>query len=291
MKRNFILIAAAVSVLTACEAPALSPIDDNTPSAEQTKTKKFTFTLKGDFGAPTFTRGYMSANGQDLTDLLVFDVVGDSVAQSVHLSPSDEQWGAPVLNLSYGAHKVCFVASRGEGLALDTAAHVLTWTSPRDTFWKLYEVEVVGTSNGNRAVTLDRVATKLKITIQDEVPAGIDSLIVRPAVWYYGINYLTGEAAASMTKSRGVKVPATYVGTSGTLTASFFGISPAQEWTTDVAVTAKDASGTILGSATIAAAPFLRNRATEYAGLLFGAEGVHDVSINDTWDDPATGTW
>lgn len=290
MKRNFILIVAAVGMLTACEAPTLSPSSD---SAEQeiVKTKKFTFTLKGDFGAPTFTRSYMSANGQDLTDLLVFDVIGDSVAQMVHLTPADTEWGAPVLHLSYGAHKVCFVASRGDGLTLDTAAHVLTWATPRDTFWKLYEVDVVGTSNGNRAVTLDRVATKLKLTIADEVPAGIDSLKVRPSVWYYGLNYLTGDAAVASEKVRGVKVPSTSVGTSGTLSASFFGISPDGDWTTDIAVTATAEDGSVLGSATIADAPFRRNRATEYSGMLFGSAGSVDVSVSDSWDDPATGIW
>lgn len=48
---------------------------------------------------------------------------------------------------------------------------------------KDYEVSVVSTSNGNRAVTLDRVATKLRLTVVDKVPDGCQDVKVTPDRW------------------------------------------------------------------------------------------------------------
>lgn len=254
-------------------------------------TKRFTFTVKGDFGAATFTRGYLQADGQSMTDLWVFDYVDGQCVQSVHQTASDEAWGKPSMALAYGSHHVYFVASRGDEPTVDSEAHTITWGTPRDAFWKDYEVEVVNTSNGNRAVTLDRVATKLRLTIQDEVPTGCAEVNVTPDRWYYGLDYVTGDAVTAKKQTRTVSVPESYIGTSGQMAVSIFGVSGADEWVTNVAVTATDSEGKVLGSANIAGVPFKRNRATEYSGNLFGSAGGLDVSVSDTWENPRTGTW
>jgi hypothetical protein len=183
------------------------------------------------------------------------------------------------------------VASRGEGATLDADGHTITWTGPRDTFWKDYEVEVVSTSNGNRAVTLDRVATKLLIVVNDEVPDGCAAVVVTPARWYYGWDYVNGVAMASQQTERRVTVPESYIGTTGQMSVSIFGLSGADEWVTNVSIQAQDADGGVLGSATITGAPFKANRSTEYSGNLFGSAGGLDVSVNGDWDSPKTGTW
>ena len=95
------------------------------------------------------------------------------------------------------------------------SAHTLLRGSrPSDTFYKDYEVNVVSTSNGNRAVTLDRVATKLKLTVTDEVKAECAEVAVEPVAWYYGWDYVNGAPARS--RRRVVAVPANLVG-SGTV--------------------------------------------------------------------------
>lgn len=253
--------------------------------------KKFTFTIKGDFVAAAFSRAYLQADGQDMTDLWVFDYMAGQCVQSLHLTKDDENFGKPVMYLTYGAHHVYFVASRGEEPTLDAEGHVLVWSSPRDTFWKDYAVEVVTTSNGNRAVTLDRVATKLRLVVNDEVPAGCASVTVMPDRWYYGLDYLTGEAVSAQKKERSVAVPASYIGTTGQLAVSIFGLSGADEWTTNLSVAARDAEGNSIGSASIAGAPFVRNRATEYSGNLFASGGAMDISLSAEWQPSYTGTW
>ena len=291
-----LLLLAMVS-LSACEK--VEVVDGPTPEGWEEVNykyaKKFTFTVKGDFGAATFnaprTRGYLQADGQSMTDLWAFDYMDGQLVQSVHQTADDEAWGKPTMALAYGSHHVYFVASRGEGATLDADGHTITWTGPRDTFWKDYEVEVVSTSNGNRSVTLDRVATKLRVVVADEVPTGCAAVVITPARWYYGWDYVNGVAVAAQQTERRVTVPESYVGTTGQLTVSIFGLSGADEWVTNVAIQAQDSEGGVLGSATITGAPFKANRSTEYSGNLFGSAGGLDVSVNGDWETPKTGTW
>ncbi len=273
----------------ACEKPVLGEVEDE--EVNKNKSKNFTFTVKGDFGAATFTRGYLQADGQSMSDLWVFDYMDNNCVQTVHQTSDDADWGVPKMALSYGSHHVYFVASRGEGATLDADGHTITWTGPRDTFWKDYEVDVVSTSNGNRAVTLDRVATKVRIVVNDEVPATCKAVTVTPERWYYGWDYVNGVAMASQQNERRVTVPESYVGTSGQLAVSIFGLSSADEWVTNVAVKALGDGDAVLGSATITGAPFKANRSTEYSGNLFGSAGGLDVGVSASWESPKTGTW
>ena len=291
MIRTFLFIATAL-FLASCEKPSLSDF----LNAEQSESydehgKKFSFTVKGDFTTPTFTRGYLSADGKDMTDLWVFDYVDDECVQMVHQTAADDNWGKPSMVLSYGSHHIYFVASRGEGATLDADSHVIEWELPRDTYWKDYTVDVVSTSNGNRAVTLDRVATKLKITVNDEVPETCASISFTPSQWYYGWDYVAGTPAVSRNTERLVTVPASYVGTAGQLTASIFGLSSSSEWTTDVVLSSKDASNQVIGSVTIIGAPFIGNRSTEYSGNLFGSSNGIDVTLSTDWLSPVVATW
>ena len=183
------------------------------------------------------------------------------------------------------------MASRGEGATLDAEGHTITWTGPRDTFWKDYQVDVVSTSNGNRAVTLDRVVSKLKVTINDVIPTGVVTLSVTPATWYYGLNYRTGAACGVQNDAPiSVSIPSGYIGTTG-LSVSFFTISQSAEWTTDVAVAIKDGNGTALGSATIDDAPMKGNRSAEYSGNMFSGSNTMTVGLNTTWDSPVIGSF
>ena len=256
---------------------------------------EMTFDVNGDFGSPRFkmprTRASLSANGTEMTDLWLFDYMDGQLVQTLHQSPSDADWGIPKMTLAYGSHHVYFVASRGDAPSIDQASHIIEWSVPRDAFWKDYQVDVTSTSTASRSVVLDRVATKLKVTIKDEVPAACTQLSLTPSVWYYGLDYVNGLAVRSDNKERTVTVPASYAGTSGQLAMSIFGLSDTDEWTSDVVLKSLDDDGTVLGQVTLSSAPFKRNRATEYSGNLFGSGGGIDVSLNDTWEQSFTAEW
>lgn len=290
----FILVAALV---VACD-PAVTMGDlegyedeDDDSIEVVSPAKKFTFTIKGDFAAPTFSRGYLQADGKEMTDLWVFDYVDGVCVQKLHQSATDESWGKPQLRLSLGAHSIKFVASRGSDPIVDEENHVIKWSSVKDTFWANYEVDVKSSSNGNRAVTLGRVVTKLKATVDDKIVSACKHIVITPSVWYYGIDYVSGAVAAQDSKSITIDVPSSYVGTEGSLSASVFSVSGAKEWTSDVVITATDADGMAIGAATIKAVPLKSNRATEYDGCLFSAGEGDDVSLATQWDAPVTGTW
>jgi hypothetical protein len=294
MKKLF-LMAVAVCLITACEKP-ITGIDDDIIKDElvdQAKedVKKFTFTCKGEFSSPSM-RGYLSADDNQMTDLWVYDYMDGECVQSVHQLNTDDGWGSPEMMLRYGTHHVYFVASRGAEPSVDDTSHIISWTKPSDTFWKDYEVTVVSTSNGNRAVTLDRMVTRLRVTIDDDIPSDMASLVVTPTTWYYGMNYTTGEPATMRTsENRTVSVPSSYIGTNGQLTANIFGFSRSSEWTTDVTLSAVTSSGGDLGSVTISLAPFKRNRVTEYHGNLFLQHTAVGVSVNDEWITPYSDVW
>ena len=259
------------------------------------QTKEITFSVDGDFGPSRFrapaTRASLSADGSEMTDLWLFDYMDGQLVQQLHQSPTDADWGTPKMTLAYGSHHVYFVAARGDEPTVDQTSHIIEWSIPRDAFWLDYAVDVTSTSTTSRSVVLDRVATKLKVTIKDEVPAACTQLSLTPSVWYYGLDYVNGLAVRSDNKERTVTVPASYAGTSGQLVMSIFGLSDTDEWTSDVVLKSLDDDGTVLGQVTLNGAPFKRNRATEYSGNLFGSGGGIDVSLNDTWEQSYSAEW
>lgn len=300
MKKLFIMALAVGLTLTACEKEIMSdePTDNAVVVTDDQgnvlPTKKFTFTLKGDFSDnwKPVTRGYLAADGKDITDVWVLDYMDGALVQQVHQSDNTaDDFGKPVMNLAYGVHQVYFIASRGVSPVLDTDAHTITFGNVRDTFWKRYDVNVVATSNGNRAVTLDRVVTKLRLTFTDEVPVEANSISIVPHTWYYGIDYLTGHPASVRTDAATViTIPDASKGQTG-IQASLFGFSTATEWNTDVVISSRTATDAVLGSATITAAPFKANRVSDYSGPLFSAGGSMSLSLNGEWITPYEGTW
>ena len=285
MKQHILTAIAVATILTACNSDN-DIIPDNTPV-------KMTFAISGDFQLTTtpFTRA-LSADGKDMTDVWVLDYVAGDLKQQLHQTSDDADFGSPTMDLSLGTHHIYFIASRGAGAVLNTTAHTLTFTSVRDTFWKDYEITISGgTSSGNRSVTLDRIVTKLKLTFTDDIPEGAATFNVTPSSWYYGVDYTTGEPSeATANGTITVNIPSSEIGVVNEA-VSIFGFSSATEWTTDVAVDCKTGDSGVLGSATIAAAPFVRNRVSEYTGPLFTAGGGMTLSLNATWDDSYTGTW
>ena len=302
-------------LLTGCQSVDLGQYegapDDDTEESVVMKGKKFTFTVKTDVKVMPMNdevtadlsqlsvdvplskaTSYLSTNTQSMTDLWVLDYMNDELVQMIHQTPSDEGWGAPTMTLAYGSHHVYFVASRGLVPTLNTDARTLSWSSVRDTFWKDYEVEVVSTSNGNRAVTLDRIVTKFKATVTDEIPAALASITIAPATWYTTLDYLTGEPSgngAAFVST--INVPTSYVGTTGQLAVSLFSLSPSADWTTDVTLTANGGTDAVLGQVTVENTPMKRNRSTEFSGQMFGSGGAMTISVNDEWLDAYEGIW
>lgn len=286
MKKYLLLLLAGA--LVSCQKVSLY---DEEETAEEPETKTVTFKVNGDFGTPTFTRSALSADGREMTDLWIFDYVGDECVQTIHQDSGDDDFGEPSLSLAYGFHHIYFVASRGTDPDLNEDDHIIVWSSVRDTFWQDYEVTISRTSDTEHDVTLDRMVSKLKVTVNDRIPEGCTKLIIEPAKWYYGLDYTDGSMAWESNDEISVSIPSNYIGTTGNLSASFFTMSSDDEWTTNLTVTAVNGNNVILGTASISNAPFVANRATAYSGNLFSNMNAFTISLNDTWLSDEVLTW
>ena len=281
MKR-FVFAAIAAAAMMGCENVEEQRADDG-------QVREITFACGG-FGVSGATRA-LEADGKGMTDLWVLDYHDGALVQQIHQSGTDADFGAPTMRLRTGEHQICFVASRGTGAAVDTEAHTIVWTKPSDTFHKSITIDVKPSSAAHQEVTLERVVTRLRLTLTDEVPADAASITISPSRWHTGLDYLTGEPTAAISDYTGtVALPESVRGTTG-LQLSIFGMSSAAQWTTDVALTSTDADGVLIGQGTIKSAPMRRNIITNCTGPLFSSVTVGGIVLNTEWLPDVEITW
>jgi hypothetical protein len=281
-QKIFAMLAAGALLLAACGK-------DNESVEQRTDgdTINLKFTLSGDWQQNTKD---LTANGSSMTDVWVFDYVDNTLVQTVHQDDNTaSDFGSPTLDLAFGTHTLYFVASRGLTPTVNTTDHNITWVKPSDTFHKALTL-TVNSETGAQSVTLERMVAKLKMTINDAIATGTMQFLVTPAVWYYGMDYTSGDPVAQATNQAiTVSVPSSYVGESGKF-LSVFTFSSSAQWNTNVTLAASNGTSTI-SSVTINNVPFQRNHSTEYSGNLFTNGGTTSLTLNDTWGDPFTGTW
>jgi hypothetical protein len=194
--------------------------------------------------------------------------------------------------MGYGAHTLYFVASRGTTPTTDTEAKTITWAKPSDTYWATTSITVAPSSASAQAVSLGRVATRLRITVTDEVPTGAAKFVVTPAQWYYGINYTTGNGVGVQSNyPREVAIPANYIGTSGQLSIGLFGFVPSADWQTDVTATLKSSDESTLGQVSLEDVPLNKNITTSYSGGILGTAKAFTLTADDAWGEDDVHTW
>ena len=275
---------AAAAMLLSCEKEETLTAKVNEPKDSlQSKTITFTF---GEITHHAMTRGTLA--DASITDLWLFDYMGDELKQTVHQSSTDEGFGSVAITAETGDHSFCFVASRGTGAAVSGGA--ITWEKPSDTFWSKTTLTVTPQTATAQSVELQRVATKLKITITDEVPAALSKLTITADTWHSGINTLTGEPTAAAARTSTIIVPSSYIGTTGQLIASIFGTCD-DDYTTDISVTASDANSQTIASVALDDVPMKRNTTTSYSGPLFTRQPTFTMTVSDSWGEDITDTW
>lgn len=290
MKKLMMALAAA-TMLAACtknDEPEASPSLKITIPYDSIETHAtINFCFGGDVAITGMTRATLAE--LNLTDVYVFDYVGGQLQATTHQTASDASFGSPSLTVDYGDHTFYFVASRGDTPTIDGTT--ISWAKPSDTFWATLSLTVAPGSSITQAVSLHRVAARLRITVTDEIPATLASLSVTPTHWYYGLDYLTGEATDDRQTARTVNVPASYVGTTGQLVASFFTISPSTQWTTDITLKATGTDNSTLSSISIKDVPMQRNHVTSYGGSILNAGRSVTLTSDDEWVEDDAVTW
>ena len=270
----------------------LSCTSDEPQNEQQTgwESKTITFTFGDVLTQHAMTRADITS--LDLTDLWMFDYVGEELQQTVHQSNTDEDFGAISASMDYGEHTLYFVASRGTTPTSDTDAQTITWVKPSDTFWATTTVNVSPSSASFQSVSLSRVATRLRITVNDEVPTEAAKFVITPAQWYYGVDYTTGSGIApSANQPREVNIPSSYIGTTGQLAISIFGFVPSADWQTDITAALKASDESTLGQVTLEDVSLRKNITTAYSGGILGTSRTFTLTADDTWGDEDVHTW
>lgn len=284
MKKKMMALASALMMLS-CTSD--EPQNEQ-PTGWESKTITFTF---GDvLTQHAMTRADITS--LDLTDLWMFDYIGEELQQTVHQSNTDQGFGVLSASMGYGEHTLYFVASRGTTPTTDTDARTITWVKPSDTFWATASITVSPSSASSQAVTLGRVATRLRISVNDEVPDGAAKFVITPSQWYYGIDYTTGSGIApSANQPREVNIPSSYIGTSGQLAIAIFGFVPSADWQTDITAALKASDESTLGQVMLEDVALNKNITTAYSGGILGTAKSFTLSADDSWGNEDVHTW
>ena len=282
--KKIILALSAALLLTACgEHEMTGELTAGMTPTDSVRKKTITFDF-GEISQRSMTRATLAE--LNITDLWLFDYMGDNLQQTIHKT---DGFDAVLLSLDYGEHTLCFVASRGTEPTV--TAPTISWVKPSDTFWATLTMNVQPASSASQSVTLHRVATRLRIAITDEITSQMARLEVEPATWYYGLDVRTGEGTDARQQMRSVAIPSSYVGTTGQVSALFFGLSLSTDWQTDIDVKMIGTDESVLGHVTLPSARFAQNLTSIYSGGIIGAGKNFTITADDTWSDDNVQTW
>lgn len=288
MKKTIIMAFAAIMALTACQHYQLGE-DETIKDGDVSKREKiFTFHVRGEFTTgyeDMGTRASVLLDGQNtagITDLWVLDYQDGILMQQVHQVSTDAGFGAPKMALTYGHHDIKLVAAKGSEPLLTASA--LTWGRVKDTFVLDYPVDVVASSNGNRAPELKRAVGGVKLVMTDAVPANaqeIELTMLRSQTLMLPSLAASAVAASSVIN----EFPTSWVGSTN-VTMTVYTLCPSDEMVTDIAVVILDNAGNSISEFTIDGVEIRKNRITTLSGEVFSRGNGFSVSIDDSWDAP-----
>ena len=234
----------------------------------------------------------VTATEANMTDIWLMAYSADTLAAMVHQESTDPNFGSITMNLKYGKYYFYCVSSRGFNAVVDKVSKTITWGSVRDTFWNVDSLNIRANTSENtsKTITLSRVVGRATVQLTDVVPEGAQQVTFKPSHWYYGLCYLNGEPTADSDAEIDVDIPASYIGQQG-LRVSYMSLSPADAWTTGMAIAMKGAGDAVLGSVTLSDVPMGRNKTVTMTGALLSGTRSLGVNLNDTWGDSNTIAW
>lgn len=233
----------------------------------------------------------IEANGEALKELWVFDCYEDSCALVAKQTDANDSFGVVSMQLSYGSHRLAFVASRGEGSEIDVNNGKIEWQKVKDTFWTVEDLEVTKGGAAEMSVTLKRVVSRIRVLMSDVVPKNMKKMKITANGWYRGIDVRTGVAVGSLSsvdaiaETSEVDIPSVYVGTSKRLAVSLWSIGKSERWTQDVTIGALDENGESIGETVCSDVPMERNRVTNVTGYFLSGGKLGNILVDDGWDE------
>lgn len=233
----------------------------------------------------------IEANGEALKELWVFDCYGDKCALVAKQTEAQDDFGVVSMQLSYGSHRLAFVASRGEGSEIDVENGKIEWQKVKDSFWAVADVDVERGGERDMTVTLKRVVARLRVMMYDVVPSDMKKMKITANGWYRGIDVRTGEAVGTLASDAAVEevsevdIPSVYIGTSKRLAVSMWTIGRSEQWAQTIGIMAVNDEGESIGEIECEGVPMERNRVTNLGGYFLSGGKLGNILVDDGWDE------
>lgn len=295
--------AAMTEMLTACSGVGETAIEE-----VKAETRLITFHVKGGFdvsctefgdddnGATRAGVKLEEDNTVGITDLWVLDYQNEgteetpqwTLKQKVHQSATDEGFGHPTMEMTYGKHSLKLIASKGDEPVLNAEVggsdgHKLTWAKVKDTFVLDYPIEVTTSGSENYAPELQRAVSAVKLVITDEIPqtAKTISVIMKRSTELSLPSLAVSEASENTVT---LQIPASWAGATGKFMTTYT-LCDDTEASRSVRIVAKGENEKVLADITVDNVPVKRNQQTVMTGAVFGNDKGFTSMLNTTWGD------
>lgn len=261
------------------------------PEEEVITTIPYTFEVFSTSTGSLDDLGTRAPKDSEVRNLLVVDVMDDMLYQKVVRIDTIESRAVGVvkLDLPFGKHQICFLASTTPWAEFDEQTFQVVWNSEKPLYsvWsKVVEVNVKkGDKDSSQHVLLERVVAFVRTTILDKMPENLYSFrqTLQGGSWTYDVLNQTGGVATQITHDYIVTSDNKKQSDTGIGIYTFLpdGANSASSYT----VTAYDEQQNVLQSHTFNDVPLVQNQYTNYKGNFFSVANTCGFQIDKQWKE------
>ncbi len=223
----------------------------------------------------------------------VYDAASGSLVQEAEVQDvGDEDYGSFSATLSPGNYRMVFLGYNGKETCQLTSPTSISFSNSYvpQTFLYSTEMTVDADAADVQTITLSRVVSALKVTIEDAIPEGVKKFRLSASGGGTVLNAQTGLAPSATGKTHVINVPDNLVGTKGvSLTTFLYLTSDAED--VDFTVEALDANGAVVRSREFKDVPMGINVMSCYKGSFFDASSSYRIEVETDWADTFTYTY
>lgn len=305
MKSKLMMMAAVAALgmmVVSCSSDNESLVEDVKPNKAHVRLVCGMGVSVSPMRAP-MSRAALSANGKALTDLYIldYDKVTGKLLQVLHQTSTASDFAEPDLTLDYGEHVLKVVATRSQEPTLWDAGNItwqvepniltpvtatqpvmLTSSKTSDTFGAEKEVSVGIGKATTVSIALDRLVAKLVVNSTDAFPDDATTIAL-DLQEHRTLSWATMDVIEAVKNQRLTDV-SSLRGTTGTV-LSFFMLTPADGYTTDITLTTNRTEGNPYSTITVPGVTLDRNKVTTISGPIYGHGQGFKVTVNDAWSE------
>ncbi len=262
------------------------------PEEEVITTVPYTFEVFSTSRGSLDDLGTRAINDPEARNLLIVDIKDDKFVQKKELANTNSYniEASFILDLTFGKHQVCFLASSAPWAEFDEQTFQAVWNDekPLGVVWgKVVEINVKpGDKDGSQQVLLDRVVAYVRTTMNDKLPDQIYSIrqVLQGGSWTYDILHETGGVASQISFEN--IVASDLKGQEGKSVGIFTFVPDGVTTASSYTVTAYDEQQNVLQSHLFEEVPLVQNQYTQYKGNFFSVTNQCVIQLDKPWKDP-----